>query len=243
MNPEETAHAARDAIGTLGGAFQTDPETFERGAELGFPPGFQYYGVGRFGVLGRVDADVVIAAAVFIEPTVLRSTWAEALEKVDPADGAEHYAGTCQAWGRTHLDGFDGVRRLAELAERVSTGASPLGAPTFAGWRALPLPDDAPGRVSQLMMVLRELRFGRHAVAVLAEGLSPLESVLAGSGGEANAALFGWPEPYPDVSAVGDRRKAAEARTDELCAPDFAVLDEGERTELVDLVNGAAASL
>ena len=167
----------------------------------------------------------------------------EAIEKVDPADGAEHYAETCQEWGRTHLDGFDGTHRLAALAERVSTGASPLGAPTFAGWRALPLPQDAPGRASQLMMVLRELRFARHAVAVLAEGLSPLEAVLAGPGGEANAALFGWPEPYPDVSAARDRRDAAEARTDGLCAPDFAVLDEGERTELVDLVNGAEASL
>ena len=243
MNPQQAASAIAPSVSALGGTFHTDGATFERGAELGLPPGFQYYGVGRFGVLGRVDADVVVAAAVFMEPTLVRSTWEEALETVDPADGAEHYAETCRRWGRQHLAGVEGLERLAELAERVSAGASPVGASLFAGWRALPLPEDPPGRVSQLMMVLRELRFGRHAVAVLAAGLSPLESVLASRGGERTAGMFGWPEPYPDVTRVEGRRAAADLRTDELSAEDFAVLDADERAEIVELARRAAAAL
>jgi hypothetical protein len=86
---------------------------------------------------------------------------------------------------------------------------------------------------------MRELRFGRHAVAVQAAGMGPLEAILSGPAGEWNAEFFGWPKPYPDVSALGDPREEIEAMTDRLHAPDFEVLTDDERAELRALAKAA----
>jgi hypothetical protein len=89
--------------------------------------------------------------------------------------------------------------------------------------------------------VLRELRGGRHLIATLASGLTPLQSVLIGgsprNSGPDQAREFGWPEPYEQIGPdLRDRWTAAEALTDELSAPDFAVLDEKEGKELATLL-------
>ena len=89
------------------------------------------------------------------------------------------------------------------------------------------------------MQALRELRFGRHSVAVQAAGMSPLEAILSGPTGEWNAKFFGWPEPYPNVADMGDARGEIEAVTDQLHARDFEVLTDEERVELRDLAKAA----
>jgi hypothetical protein len=88
--------------------------------------------------------------------------------------------------------------------------------------------------------MLRELRMARHGVCVQAAGMSPLEAILSGPGGPANAKMFGWPEPYPDVTALAERRAAIETHTDQLCAADFAVLSADERAEFTVLVRDFA---
>jgi hypothetical protein len=89
--------------------------------------------------------------------------------------------------------------------------------------------------------MLRELRMARHGVGVQAGFMSPLEAILSGPGGASNAKMFGWPQPYPDVTALAERRAAIEAHTDELSAGDFAVLAEHERAEFATLLSGFAA--
>ncbi|MEU0569714.1 hypothetical protein ABZ297_30650 [Nonomuraea sp. NPDC005983] len=126
------------------------------------------------------------------------------------------------------------------------TAAPSAGAPLFAGWRAVPLPGDAPGRAIQLMHVVRELRGGLHADAVLAAGLGPLEATLATdhdgtpfgrATGELIAKFFTWPEPYPvPEPEVIARRAAAEDATDDLMASVFSVLDRHESDELIELL-------
>ncbi len=105
--------------------------------------------------------------------------------------------------------------------------AEPAGLPLFAGWRAFPLPDDAPARATQLLHVLREHRGGAHVMAVRAVGLSPLEAVLAGKQGAPNAKFFGWPEPYPEIDErLTSLRIEAERLTTEMVAPAYAGLTE-----------------
>lgn len=242
MNPQECAAAVAEEIGRLGSEFMWHPDTMARGQELGHTPWGFYYG-GRAGVLGDCDAEVVRAAFVFFPARSIEKGWGAASAAMPAGRTVQEYAECCRAWGRTHLSGVEGLERLAELMGRVVDAADPAGLPLFAGWRALPRPDDAPAAVAQLAMALREHRGGLHCTAVLASGLEPLQAVVAGPYGTSNAKFFGWPEPWPDPAPYVERWAEAERRTNELAARAYEVLDEAERAEYVELVTRATAAL
>lgn len=238
------AAAVKEQIGSLGGAFMISREAKAFSQETGLE-GWAPYLRGRCGVLGEVDADVVASAAGFFPVEVVRAAWNSGRPGV-PADRAAHrYAQVCQDFGRRKLAGFGEADRLAELLDGVVADAGPVGAPLFAGWRAMPLPDDGPARVLQLAHVLRELRGGMHITAVLASGLTPLQAMLVGGSqiipdGEASARYFGWTGPFPALSdEVRQGRFRAERLTDELVAPAFASLTEAAGAELVALLDRA----
>ncbi len=239
----ETVTATAGLIGAIGSAFMLHPETMARATELGYPNGFAFYFAGRGGVLGDVDADVVVASFGFFAPAMTRMMWEQGVAVHGARTAGHQYAEACAAWGRHRLAGIDGIDRLVHLAERVVAAADPAGLPLFAGWRAEPRVDDAPGRAMQLMHVLREWRGSAHVVAALASGLTPLEAILTKDGPD-RAKMFGWAEPFPDVSALVDRRNAAEDLTDRLCAPAYeSALDAGERGEFVALVEKVGSVL
>ncbi len=231
----------RGSIGMLAMAWLMSDDTRAQAAAKGMGEGMGAYAIGRLGVLGACPADNVVAAAYFWEPDTMRAMVAEGRASMAPDDGAIIYSEICQAWGDANLTGMDDVERLGELLERVVDSAAPHGAPTFVGWRALPRPAAGPAHTFLLAQTMRELRFGRHAVAVQAAGMSPLEAILSGPAGEWNAEFFGWPKPYPDISALADRREQIEATTDALHARDFDVLTDDERAELRDLAKAARA--
>lgn len=239
----EIAAALANPIGRLGGAFMISREAKAYGTEAGLT-GWAPYFRGRCGVLGEVDADVVVSAAGFFPATTVRAAW-EAGAGLPAAAAADRYATVAHDFGRRKLADFPEPARLADLLQLVVERADTVGAPLFAGWRAMPLPGDDRARVIQLAHVVRELRGGLHIVAILASGLSPLEAVVSGASallpdGAANAEYFGWPRPYPEVTEeVRRRRVDAERLTDELMAPAFAALGKAEADELVALVQQA----
>ncbi len=239
MDTVTIARSMRGSIGMLAMDWLLAPSTQATAVERGMPEGLASYAVGRLGVLGTCPVDNVVGAAFFWEPDKMRAMVAEGRAGFDPLDGADVYAEICQAWGDEKLAGLDGVERLGELCERVVSSAGPLGAPTFVGWRDQELPPAGPGRTFQLCQTMRELRFGRHSVAVQASGLSPLEAILSGPTGEWNAEMFGWPKPYPDTAHLAERRDEIESLTDRLHAPDFDVLTADERAELRVLAKAA----
>jgi hypothetical protein len=227
-----------------GGGFMLDAATFQQMAGIGLPAGMEVYALGRFGTLGDVHHDVVLAAAAFFEPGVLGGAWDRGRALVSPAVAGAAFLDCCSAWGRKNLSGVAGLDRIVELASPVVAAASVIAAPVFAGMRALPRPDDAPAHVAHLLLLLRELRFARHVAAVVALGVGPLAAVLAGGGGEPNAKMFGWAAPYPDVpSDVAARRAEAEGLTDDRSAEDLSVLDDAGRAELAGLVTDLARAL
>lgn len=227
-------------IAELGGGFMRYRGTRVIGDRLGVPR-WPLYVAGRCGVLGDVHGDVAAAAMVFFPTPWVREQWAAARAIAAPVTVAEGYAEACRAWGRDKLGGFDGAGRLAELGERVVRAAEPAGLTLFAAWRAVPLPDDALGRAGQVLHLLRELRGGAHGIAVLAGGLSPLEAIVSGPGGPANAEFFAWTAPFPDPAPLADRRSRIEDTTDDLVRAPFGILDGAERDEFATLVTGAAA--
>ena len=241
MDSTVVARSLRGSIGMLAMSWLMAPSTTEAASAKGLPSGLGAYAVGRLGVLGRCPVDNVVGAAFFWEPDLMRSMVIEGRSQVEPTDGAAVYTEICQQWGAAKLEGFDGVERLGEICERVVDNASPLGAPLFVGWRDQPRPSDGPARTFQLCQVMRELRFSRHAVAVQAAGLTPLESILSGPAGEWNAEFFGWPKPYPDTTHLADAREEIEALTDRLHGADLDVLSDDERAELRSLAKAARA--
>jgi hypothetical protein len=132
------------------------------------------------------------------------------------------------------------VDELAGLLERTAAAASPVGAPLFGGWRAVPLPDDAPGRMMQLMHVLRELRGGLHLDAVLAAGLTPHEALTINEPGQVQ--LFGWAEPAPDVESKRAILTTANETTDRMIAHAFEALTDDERSRLADATASVTAA-
>lgn len=230
MTPEETAAATAAGISTIGSHFMMDGQTYKRGAELGFA-GMDFYVTGRGGALGPVDADVVTAAFVWWEPGTVRTNWSA--ERADEA--AAEWALCAHAWADAKVPDDVDAARLGELAGRVVETASVAGAPIFAGWRKLPVPTEPEALAVHHLNALRELRGALHGGAALAEGLQPLEAVLVRS--PHMAALFGWPEPYADVSDLTGQWERAEAGTNRAIAPAFAGLSEPERAELAELID------
>jgi hypothetical protein len=236
MTPAQTAAAVKDAVGGFGFAWMSDADVRARGkAELGLR-GRSLYHLGRAGVLGDVPVEVVVAVEAFFPPEVVRSAWEEGRLIVEPFDAALFYAGCCADVARARFADDARTARCAQLVERVVDAAEPAGLPLFAGWRLLPRPDDAPGRLGLLLNVLREHRGAVHAAAVAAMGIPPLAAIVAGSHGESNARFFEWPEPYPDPALWRARWDAAEDLTAAAAGVPYDALDGDERAELVDLL-------
>lgn len=222
-------------------AWLMDDETKTKAAAKGLPAEDNgAYAVGRLGVLGDCPPDNVVAAAYFWEPNLMRAMVASGRAAVSPSEGAAVYADICRQYGEELLGDFEHNEELGEIMAKIVASADPHGAPTFVGWRDMPLPDEAgPARTFQLAQVMRELRFGRHSVAVQAAGMGPLEAILSGPAGEWNAEFFGWPRPYPEVGDLAEARNQIEAVTDQLHAKDLDVLTDDERARLRELAKAA----
>jgi len=240
-NGPEFAAACAPLVASLGGGWMISPQAKAFAKEHGLR-GRQGYVLGRGAVLGDVDADVVTAAFGFWPADIIRESWDAAREVLDIPTALRDYAEACCAWGRERYASFADAARLAELLGWVVDGADVAGLPLYAGWRAVPLPDDDLGRLNQQLHVLREYRGGMHLVAVVASGLSPLQAVLSGPGGHGNAAFFGWEEPFEDSTGLQLARSEAEGLTDRLVAPSWDVLGRDERLELLELLQAAAAA-
>ena len=240
MTPEEAAIAGSGPIYELGQAFMLARPTLKKGPELGFPKGWAFYIAGRAGVLGDAVPEVIAAAMPFFPSSWVQQLCLAGREVMEPSATATAYAEACQDWGREHLDDAPGLERLVDLMGRLAAAAEPSGAPLFAGWRAMPLPDDAPGAAAQLCHVMREQRGALHAMVVLTSGLEPLEAIVA-STGHPGAQFNNWPEPYPDPEDLAEDYAEIEELTDELAAKPYHALSEDEREELVTLLQGAHA--
>ncbi|WP_432931609.1 SCO6745 family protein [Microbispora sp. CA-135349] len=249
MNPRDAVVETKAAVGALGGGFMLSREVKALCERHGLGPREMYFR-GRCGVLGEVDADVVLAAVVFFPAGHVRESW-EGGRKLPAEEAAALYAGACHDWGRRKLAGLEDADRLAELLAAVADGADPFCAPLFAGWRAMPRPDGGPALAAHLLHVVRELRGARHATAVVACGVGALEATLVGAGGTGTpipydrasdvARFLAWPEPYPVPSAeAAERRAGAEELTDDLVARAYALLGPAELAELCGLLRKAS---
>lgn len=232
MTPEELVAAASPSIGTLGWAFYFVPETGAAAEALGLDM-FRFYFLGRGGVLGDVEARVVASAFGYFKPELVERMWDSAKAVVAPRDAGRAYHLACADLGRRRLADVEGLAEFCAAAERVNEAADPTGLPLYAGIRCEPLVDDLPGRAMQLTTVLRELRGSAHLLAVRAVGLDAKTAHWIAR--PADIAMFGWnEEEAPDVTDEARARHAeAEALTDRLVTPAYAVLGDAEQQHLL----------
>jgi hypothetical protein len=229
--------AAKTLIFDLGGAWMTG-ESEEVATEAAGLEDWQLYFLGRHGVLGDVDADVITAAAYVFPPDRVRSQWEAARRTLTPEEAVRRYAEVCHEWGRSELKAFDGAERLTDLAGRVVDAVAVAGLPLFAGWRALSLPADPLAKCAHMMQLLREHRGACHGLAMVALGLHPLVAILLDKA--ENAEEYGWERPYP-TTTDHDRQVRAQVEevTDDLVTPPYASLTAAELRELLDLLGSA----
>ncbi|MGY9074180.1 MAG: SCO6745 family protein [Acidimicrobiales bacterium] len=224
MTPEELTADVGANLAVVGPGFYFKPETLARGKELGLG-GFQFYVMGRGGVLGDVHADVITSAFGYFAPEMVAKLWDAARQTIDPRLAGREYVGCCQEQGRLSLSEVAGLEAFCQAAETVLDNANSGGMALFAGLRAEPLADDLPARAMQLGASLREYRGSAHLIAVMASGLSPQRAHLIKRPDDYGT--FGWKdEPAPVSSAEADAKAAAETHTDRICAPAFASLDD-----------------
>jgi Helix-turn-helix family len=222
--------ARTDAIGRLGGAWYFDPHTLATGKEHGLD-GLRFYFLGRGGVLGDVEAEVVCSALGYFNPALVDKMWTTAKERMAPRDAGRLYLSCCHEFGRTKFAGIAGLDAFCAAAEQVNEAIDPAGLAVYSGIDAEPLPDDAPARAIHLTAVLREARGGAHLLGIVTSGLRPRIAHAIKRPTEGKA--FGWDdEPQPTADEIARWEQAEEVTIRQL-EPSFGVLDEDGRDALL----------
>jgi hypothetical protein len=240
MKSMELVQASCPRIGSLGSAFYFDPDTVAKGKELGLD-GFRFYMLGRGGVLGDVEPQVVQAAFGYFNPGLIVKIWNSAKERMAPRDAAAAYLECAHEFGRQKFSDIDGLDAYCAAAEAVNAATNVAALPLYAGMSAEPLADDLPARAMQLTALLREYRGSVHLLAIRAKGLD--DAVAHAIKRPDDVETFGWGEA-PTVTD-DDRAKhvAAEELTDELVLEAYGVLDDAEGDALMSGLDAMEAAV
>ena len=230
MQPRDVIAAIAAKTADLGAAFYFHPGTIARGKEIGLD-GFRFYVLGRGGVLGDVEPDVVRSAFGYFESGLLAKMWNSAKETVTPREAAREYLACAAALGRAKFGNVAGLDEYNAAAAAVIAAVDPGALPLFAGVRAEPLPDDTPARAMHHTVVLRELRGSVHLAAIAASGLTT--AVAHAIKRPDDVKLFGYAEPPHVRDEDRDAWERAEALTNEMLVPPFSVLDDPGADALV----------
>ncbi|WP_396930868.1 evbL [Mycolicibacterium sp.] len=239
----EAIRTAGAAIGEAISVFMLNPDTFEKSLAAGYPDPFAAYFAGRGGVLGDATGTTVTAVFAVFEPNLARSCWENGVGVHPASESCRLYWDQIADFGRTYLTDAEGLDHLAELGEKVIAAAPEPGLPLYAGWRAMPLAEDAPARALQVMMVLRELRAAVHFNALTISGLSPVEAHILNHGTD-YAAFMGWQPPFDDAAGKEHVYNEVEDLTDRRMAQIYqSALTADEADELARLSVAALAAL
>ncbi len=242
MNDQELVATACPIINDTGAAFYFTPATAARGAALGLDA-YQFYALGRGGVLGDVEPAVISAAFGYFNPSLVTGLWNTAKGIAAPRVAGRAFAEASGEHGRLQLSGVEGLAEFVAAAEKVLAATDVDGFSLFAGVLAEPLAADLPARAMQLLTVLREYRGSAHLVAVRAVGLSTKAAHFVKRPDA--IAMFGW--SADDAPVIDDevlaKMAAAEVLTDQLVTPAYSVLDQAERAAFVSVLHTIQSAL
>jgi hypothetical protein len=243
MDTTKLVATACPTIADVGWAYYFAPTTLARGERHGLDA-FEFYFLGRGGVLGDVEAPVVVSAFGYFNPAVVTFMWEAARAKLAPRVAAREYLEAAHDFGRERLGDLE-LDAFVAAATQVLDAArgNVAGLALFAGAAAEEVPTDPPAAAMHLLSVLREYRGSAHLVAVVAAGLDPKVAHFLRR--PEMFTTFGWSDAdTPEVMAEHtDALARADERTDHLVAPAFGVLDDDGATALLDGLDAIAPRL
>ena len=236
---------------------------------LGFTNYWDTYFAGRAAPLGLAPAEVVDALFYNFAPGEVACHIPKVWRTTTPeAAIAARQMGCVRALRRILGDRVDaaGFARAAELLIKAATSAPFEGRPMYAALRAIPVPDDAVGRLFHAAGLLREHRGDGHIAALMTEGVGGLEAhVLFALDLGMPADKFGRIRHLPeaqiaavidgmrDRGLIGDdgwlseqgraAKQRVEALTDDLAATPYESLEPDELDELMTTLEPLATRL
>ena len=133
LSSVELLNKTAGVVGELGARYMLHPETAAIGTAAGYTNGWAWYVLGRGGVLGDVDADVVASAFGFFGSGMIRTMWEAGIGVEGPRAAGRRYAAACAEFGRKRLSGVPELDRFNELVEKVIGSLDVSGMSLLAG--------------------------------------------------------------------------------------------------------------
>jgi hypothetical protein len=235
MDTLELAGVTAGPTQVVGLSFYFDPHTVERGGEYGLHR-FQFYGLGRGGVLGDVSRAEVEEAFTFFHPGVFDFIWDNARDKAEPVPTAAAYLEAAYEFADRTFGAIPSevLARYAQATQKVVEGVAEGHHQLVDGYRRYPVPESPVHAAYRGAILMRELRGCVHIDAVREVGLTPLQACYLQGPDGFKGHGFGDGD-VPEVSAALEAKKVdAEVLTDTIMAQCFSVLDELERLQLRD---------
>lgn len=245
MRPVNTIALEESVAGpiqNIGMAFYFDPATAAAATPLGLNV-FEFYGLGRGGVLGDVSVEQVQAAFWFFHERAIASLFRT--DKAQASAVAVAYLEAAHRFAEANFGGLNpGVLGALTSAARAVIDAVPSGRyALFDGYRRFAVPAAPASAAYQAIVILRELRGGVHIDSTRELGVAPNEACFITN--ETIFKLHGYPESDAPVRTpeLEDKMARAEAATTETMAGYLEVLDEAQRAALVAGVTAMADRL
>jgi hypothetical protein len=235
MNSTELSTSIADPIQLLGMSFYFVPPTVERAKNHGLNV-FEFYGLGRGGVLGDVDYDTVFNAFTFFSPSAMDMLWTKSREKADPVVVANDYVlaaysfadATFGAIPSGVLDAF--AKAAFKVANAVPEGHHAL----VDGYKKFS-PPSSPVHAAYLGTILmRELRGCVHIDAVNEAGITAAEAAYLQEPMIFKLHGYGEDEAPRVTTELEAKKQKAEELTTSGVAAFFDVLSDDERQALYD---------
>ncbi|HEY1222282.1 MAG TPA: hypothetical protein VGE75_02155 [Acidimicrobiales bacterium] len=235
MNSTELSLALAEPIQLLGMSFYFTPTTTERAKTHGLNV-YEFYGLGRGGVLGDVDFDAVFEAFTFFSASAMDMLWSKSREKADPKTVAnDHvlaaFAFADETFGAVPSAVLEGFAKAAfKVANAVPTGQHAL----FDGYKHFDAPSDPVHAAYLGAILLRELRGGVHIHAVNEVGITPAQAAYLQAPFIFKLHGYGEDEVPEVTSELESKKQRAEELTTLGEAAYFDVLGNDERQALYD---------
>jgi helix-turn-helix protein len=264
LDPGIAARANR-AIEPLHSLSYFAAEVDEALTAAGLRPGRMCYFASRSAPMGQVGAATTAATFFNFNPELVARHIPRAWTLASPQAVIEaRFAGTERALGRLlgpEVLASAEVSELLDLARSASQDLEPAGRTLFAAHAALDWPTDTPVALWHALTLLREYRGDGHLAALLAAGLSGIQSIIThtatGRGFTVDAAkkLRGWSDEQWDAASAGlaeigvlgpaglteagiTLRESVEDATDRMAAAPWVRLGPERTARLIELGKG-----
>jgi hypothetical protein len=233
MDTSELSNLTADPIQRVGMSFYFVPSTVERAKERGLNV-YQFYGLGRGGVLGDVDYDEVFDAFTFFSHSAMGLLYTNARALGDPTETAEAHVQAAYAYADATFGAIplEVLAKFAlavhKVADSVETGHHAL----LDGYKQFAVPANPVHSAYLGAILMRELRGCVHIDAVKEVGLTPAEAAYLQDPGVFKMHGYG-DDDVPTVTTELEAKKAqAEIVTATAMASYFEVLSDEERQAL-----------